>query len=739
MNAEALVGKDLGACTLQQVIGQGSMGTVYLAQQSRPYRKVAVKVFLRASTLDPFQYKDFLERFRREVDAVASLEHPNILSIFEDGERDGFVYLVMPYVDGPTLEDTLKRQGMLPYSKVLNYLDQLAAALDYAHGRGVLHRDVKPANILVTADERLLLTDFALSKVMTDEQATQVRQFNVGMLDYMAPEQVMGKAIDERADLYSLGAVLYYMVTGTAPFQGETLTEVAKKHLMSPPPLPGSKRLDLPVAAEQAMLRALAKRAATRYAHAQDLATAFRLALAVTQTSSEHTQENIFSSSGITGTAPYSSHDLFDLKLRPGIMPTVNSEQTTRQFSHVLPVTATASTPLTGVLAGVKKTVLQPEREGGGEKTPLPLPVVFPDPITPAQDTPMFPEATTSASGILAVPKTEQANTDAIIKLTGPVKIVTVPVAGQPGRYVTGFLPILPAIQKEVKNSPIGTAMKHLGTNVKHRLQKRFQIIALLVSALLVLGTGIIWIAHLHSSSAGMAPRNSKVVGTPDVRASMTAQAVAQAIAQATATANANIILRDPLSQNIHNWPLVSTGLITYVFKDGAYHITDNDNTRGAPAILPDLVLTDPFVYTLTMEEIKGDDTSVNNEFGMIIRANIQNKNGKAVNTFYTFEVLNKPGGEYQFWKYDDSQGTGVNPWKKLGQHAFGSEFHQGQGPNSINTFKIIANGQRFTLLVNGKQVWTVQDSSFASGSIGMLVNLKGTEVAFSNLELTHS
>ena len=208
-------------------------------------------------------------------------------------------------------------------------------------------------------------------------------------------------------------------------------------------------------------------------------------------------------------------------------------------------------------------------------------------------------------------------------------------------------------------------------------------------------------------------------------------------IAHATATAEANIILSDPLTSNIHNWPLMSSGSMLYVFKDGAYHITDNDNSRGAPAILSGLMLTGPFVYTLTMKEIKGDDTSVNNEFGMIFRATIHNKSGKTFTTFYTLEVLNNAGGEYQFWKYDDSQGPNSNLWEKLASHPFGNEFHVGQGPKSINTFKIIGHGKNFTLIVNGKKAWTFQDGSFASGGIGMLVNLKGTEVAFSNLTLT--
>src|SRR5436305_15271044 len=115
-----------------------------------------------------------------------------------------------------------------------------------------------------------------------------------------------------------------------------------------------------------------------------------------------------------------------------------------------------------------------------------------------------------------------------------------------------------------------------------------------------------------------------------------------------------------------------------YTFENGAYHSIDHDDTRAVPAILPGVILKGPFVYTLTMEEIKGDDTSVNNEFGMIIRANSQNKNGKIITTFYSFEALNTKSGEYQFWKYDNSKGSSVTPWTKLWHQSFGKEFHQG-------------------------------------------------------------
>jgi serine/threonine protein kinase len=283
MNAEALIGTVLGTCTLQKLVGQGGMGAVFLAQQSRPKRQVAVKVLLPMRPLSPNQLAAFLERFRRETDAAASMEHPNIMPVHEYGEREGLAYLVMPYVSGGTLRDELERCGPLLLETVASYLEQIAAAIDFAHEHGVIHRDIKPANIMVTPEGRLLLGDFGLVKIVADGQAPQVRITGVGAPvgtpDYMSPEQVIGEEVDVRADLYSLGVVLYQMVTGTTPFRGETPMQIAAQHLQVPPPSAQMMRPDLPIKAEQVLQRALAKRPADRYMSAQDLSDAFRSAL----------------------------------------------------------------------------------------------------------------------------------------------------------------------------------------------------------------------------------------------------------------------------------------------------------------------------------------------------------------------------------------------------------------------------------------------------------------------------
>jgi hypothetical protein len=313
-----------------------------------------------------------------------------------------------------------------------------------------------------------------------------------------------------------------------------------------------------------------------------------------------------------------------------------------------------------------------------------------------------------------------QSGATATIKLTEPVKIVQLPVAGQPGRFVTGFLSA---------SNPGNLSPANAPTSPK-RSRRLLQLASLLLVLLVVVGSiGIYaWISHSHSSQG--APITSSSTPAVDHHATATAQA--------TATNGANIVLFDDLSQNIHDWPIGQQGHFSYTFSNGAYDITNNDPQRSAPAILPAKTLSGAYAYSLTMEQLKGDQTSLNNQFGMIFDATIQNTNGKQIDTFYAFEVLNKVGGDYQFWKYDNSKNSD-NPWTSLWTKNFGKEFHQGSGSSHINTLKVKISGQTFTFLVNGTQVGSWKDGSFSKGNVGMLVNLDGAEVAFSDLLITNT
>jgi serine/threonine protein kinase len=750
MNAEALIGTVLGTCTLQRLIGQGGMGAVYLAQQSRPKRQVAVKVLLPMTPLSPNQLAAFLERFRRETDAAASLEHPNITPVHEYGERDGLAYLVMPYISGGTLRDEMEREGPLPLASVLNYLEQMAAALDFAHERGVIHRDIKPANILMTPEGRLLLTDFGLVKIVAEGQAPQIRLTGagapVGTPDYMAPEQVIGEDIDARADLYSLGVVLYQMVTGTTPFQGETPMQIAAQHLQIPPPSPQMLRPDLPITTEQVMLRSLAKRPSDRYTSAQELANAFRVSLlgtgiALGLNPSQGSLLNV-----MTGPRIPATPGLLDNAWQSGKVPAVSAWDKGNGGQYGGQYNGTGALPTFGGTGLLKGTGLLPAVNRGTDASGV-LPTVtnstprvgggllsrtgkFPQ-VGTGLLTPMAPESAPPSTGSLpttgsSTQLTTRTPTGALqtqglpgpsntVKLTGPVKVVQVPVVGQPGRFVTGILPVLHQAQDDEKKK-------------KKAVNPWMKVVAAVIAVLLVVMGTVGTVMFLRSH-----PRQAATLGMPITSGAPNTKATAAA--RATAAAQSNVILFDRLDHNINNW--LTNPPDVYAFKDGAYHITDRENS-GRATVLQSGNFSGTLGYTLTMQEVAGDDASPNNSFGMIFRFTQKTTGNKTQTTFYSFEVVNTKGGQYQFWKYDDSQGTN-NAWHEIWHADTGKEYHQGHGPQAANTIKIFMHNNNFTFTVNGNAVKTAQDNSLKSGTVGMIVNLNKTEVAFKNLLLTRN
>src|SRR5712692_10960415 len=193
----ALLGQSLGTSTIQRLIGRGGMGAVYVAQQTRPRREVAVKVLLPALFADQPARIGFLARFRREADAIATLDHINIIPIYEYGEQEQVAYLVMPYVTGGSLHQVLEKRGVLPLSEVLPMLEQAAAALDYAHAKGIIHRDLKPGNILFHSDGRVVLADFGLAKLLNETTEADHEASSgltsagaiIGTPEYFSPEQ----------------------------------------------------------------------------------------------------------------------------------------------------------------------------------------------------------------------------------------------------------------------------------------------------------------------------------------------------------------------------------------------------------------------------------------------------------------------------------------------------------------------------------------------------------------------
>jgi serine/threonine protein kinase len=294
-NIDDLVGKTLGTYTFERLLGHGGMGVVYLAQQTRPARRVAVKIVSPQFAPNSQVYQEFLVRFRREADVIARLEHVNIMPIYECGEQDGLTYLVMPYLTGGSLRDMLASRGALPLSRVITYIDQAAAALDYAHSQGVIHRDLKPANFLLHADGRLVLADFGIARIL-DTHASPLQTLTatgsmLGTPEYMAPEMARGEAIDYRADIYELGIVLFQLLNGRAPFTGNTPYAIAIKHIQEPLPLLRLTNPSIPSTVDAVIQKATAKQREDRYTSATALAHALRQAGATPLIEQEEDQQ----------------------------------------------------------------------------------------------------------------------------------------------------------------------------------------------------------------------------------------------------------------------------------------------------------------------------------------------------------------------------------------------------------------------------------------------------------------
>jgi len=267
-----LTGQMLGKYHLEQEIGRGAMAVVYRATDTALNRQVALKVLPTYFSHDP----EFVRRFQREAQVAASLSHPGIVQIYDVGEApDGTLYIAMQEA-GETLKRLLQHEGPLPLGRALAIAEQVAAALDYAHRRGVIHRDVKASNILLGPGDQTVLTDFGIARV-GQESGITTPGFALGTPEYLAPEQAeAGKPVDYRADLYALGVVLFEMLTGRVPFSADRPEAVLHAHIFTPPPSPSRLNPALPEAASQVLLKALAKDPNERYQSGAALVAALR-------------------------------------------------------------------------------------------------------------------------------------------------------------------------------------------------------------------------------------------------------------------------------------------------------------------------------------------------------------------------------------------------------------------------------------------------------------------------------
>ncbi len=248
-----------------EILGTGGMAVVYKARCHRLNRMVAIKI-LRDENL---QDDDFRRRFHAEGQAVGMLSHPNIVSVYDVSSVDGVDYIVMELVEGITLKQYMERKGVLNWKETLHFATQIAKALDHAHSRGLVHRDIKPHNVMVLKNGSVRVTDFGIARIMS--KSNTLTKEALGSVHYISPEQAKGGRVDERSDLYSLGVVMYEMITGRPPYDGESPVSVAIQHIAGGATKPSKLNPNIPAGLEQIILRAMANDLKDRYASALDM------------------------------------------------------------------------------------------------------------------------------------------------------------------------------------------------------------------------------------------------------------------------------------------------------------------------------------------------------------------------------------------------------------------------------------------------------------------------------------
>ena len=268
-----LTDKTLDHYHLIEQVGQGGMATVYRAQDMRTLNEVALKVLSPTISGD----KRFVRRFRREAGLVVRLKHPNIVPVLDYGEANGMVYLVMPYIQGSTLSEHI-RTKQLSADNVLRWTDEIAQALVFAHQQGIIHRDIKPSNVIISKSGQALLTDFGLAR-MADQGSTLTGSMLMGTPAYISPEQGRGQELDHRSDQYAFGIMLFQILTGQLPFDGDNPMATVLKHLQDPVPHLRSINARIPQTVENIVLKSLAKNPEDRFESVAELNEFFQAAL----------------------------------------------------------------------------------------------------------------------------------------------------------------------------------------------------------------------------------------------------------------------------------------------------------------------------------------------------------------------------------------------------------------------------------------------------------------------------
>jgi serine/threonine protein kinase len=391
---EDLTGKQLGQYQIVAPLGEGGMAAVYKAYQlGKMNRYVALKILPQQLAKSP----QFVKRFDQEANVLAKLQHPRILPVFDFGESEGYAYLAMPFIESGTLADLLHGEP-LPLPQIRSLIVQVAEALDYAHSRGLVHRDVKPSNVLVDERGNCLLSDFGIAKILEGTEQFTATGGIIGTPAYMSPEQGRGETLDGRSDIYSLGVMLFEMATGRVPYNAETPLAVIIKHMQDPLPPPRSINPSLPEAVEHVIFKALAKHGEDRYRTADEMARA--LLAAIPEPAALSDQAEIAST--LLETRAATTQAKAKTQTKP---PVLRTEMPKTHFPRW--VLALGGLALTATIAFAVLTGASAIFNAATRRTPTQLGLV----VTTAEPAtvPPSPLAPTAASTFTPVPPTETA------------------------------------------------------------------------------------------------------------------------------------------------------------------------------------------------------------------------------------------------------------------------------------------------------------------------------------------
>ncbi len=705
VDSNELLGQALGTCTLQHLLGRGGMGVVYLARQSRPRRTVAVKVLLSGMHTDAEARAEFLARFRREADAIAALDHVNIMPIYEYGEQGELAYLVMPYVIGGTLRTRLDQRGTLPMAEAIPIVEQAAAALDSAHGQGIVHRDLKPGNILFHADGRVLLADFGLAKVVrgNEEHDSNGRLSTltgagtiIGTPEYLSPEQSTGQPIGPHTDIYALGIVLYQMLGGRVPFTGSSPVMVALKHALEAPPSLLQLNPALPPSVETVVMKALAKRPEARYASAGELARAFRAATSSALITPRHLDE-----AAVEDIATITIPDEQRVRL-PG--QGIASAPTDERFSphenaEQIAQVRTAERP------GINKNndISQVSTAGRARVAPgadRAMPTYHIQSHAHAE-MPEIHEAATEEAPRLVSPK---APTPLASPLPQPAQPAPAKTAGAPPQHIA-LTPVLSAPPQQSKPARVRAKGQSAG----------MMLLGSLLTLLLVVGG---FVAYLNLMPKGNNhPKNiTKTTATVKGTATKPQPFTPPAPLVSAGTALYGTALPGPTCDAQGGKWSKQSG-VTMTCPASGTQLTNSSAGGGMAGIFLDKLASGQSVpdnYVLQVQVSTNASTQGN--FGVFFR----NQPGSPTGAF---AFLLNTAGTWEGNLYNQSNGTVSTPVSLKVQGTMAKTF----------TLDIVVQDSTYNLYFNGKWQGTTESGQYASGNLG-LVAQGGTSVSFKNL-----